>query len=56
MPTNSTASHIATMLTALWGATLGGGAFVARSAIVQDAAGDLIYAASMSADQPTPGR
>src|SRR5580704_18503339 len=48
MPTNSTASHIATMLTGLWGATLGG-AFVARSAIGQDAAGDLIYAASMSA-------
>ncbi|MGH3177869.1 MAG: hypothetical protein ACRDPF_28825, partial [Streptosporangiaceae bacterium] len=34
---------------ALWGATLGGGAYVARSAIGQDAAGDLIYAASMSA-------
>jgi len=33
----------------LWGATLGGGAYVARSAIGQDAAGDLIYAASMSA-------
>jgi len=33
----------------LWGATLGGGAYVARSAISQDAAGDLIYAASMSA-------
>ena len=33
----------------LWGSTLGGGAFVARSAIGQDAAGDLIYAASMSA-------
>jgi hypothetical protein len=49
MPTNSTASHIATMLTALWGATIGGGASVARSAIGQDAAGDLIYAASMSA-------
>ena len=32
----------------LWGATLGGGAYVARSAIGQDAAGDLIYAASMS--------
>jgi hypothetical protein len=32
-----------------WGATLGGGAYVARSAIGQDAAGDLIYAASMSA-------
>ena len=34
---------------ALWGATLGGGAYVARSAIGQDAAGDLMYAASMSA-------
>jgi hypothetical protein len=34
---------------ALWGATLGGGAYVARSAIGQDAAGNLIYAASMSA-------
>jgi hypothetical protein len=33
----------------LWGATLGGGAYVARSAIGQDAAGDLLYAASMSA-------
>ena len=33
----------------LWGATLGGGADVARSAVGQDAAGDLIYAASMSA-------
>ncbi len=33
----------------LWGATLGGGAYVARSAIGQNAAGDLIYAASMSA-------
>jgi hypothetical protein len=33
----------------LWGATLGGGADVARSALGQDAAGDLIYAASMSA-------
>jgi Phosphodiester glycosidase len=33
----------------LWGATLGGGAFVARSAVGQDAADDLIYAASMSA-------
>ena len=31
------------------GATLGGGAYVARSAIGQDAAGDLLYAASMSA-------
>jgi hypothetical protein len=33
----------------LWGATLGGGASVARSAVGQDAAGDLIFAASMSA-------
>jgi hypothetical protein len=33
----------------LWGATLGGGAHVARSAVGQDAAGHLIYAASMSA-------
>jgi hypothetical protein len=33
----------------LWGATLGGGAYVARSAVGQDAAGDLIFAASMSA-------
>jgi hypothetical protein len=33
----------------LWGATLGGGAYVARSAIGQNAAGNLIYAASMSA-------
>ena len=32
-----------------WGATLGGGAYVARSAIGQDAAGHLMYAASMSA-------
>jgi hypothetical protein len=32
----------------LWGATLGGGEYVARSAIGQDASGDLIYAASMS--------
>jgi hypothetical protein len=32
-----------------WGATLGGGEFVARSALGQDAAGDLEYAASMSA-------
>ncbi len=32
----------------LWGATLGGGEYVARSALGQDAAGDLIYAASMS--------
>jgi len=33
----------------LWGATLGGGEFVARSALGQDADGDLEYAASMSA-------
>jgi hypothetical protein len=33
----------------LWGATLGGGAYVARSAVGQDAAGDLLFAASMSA-------
>jgi len=33
----------------LWGATLGGGEYVARSALGQDAAGDLLYAASMSA-------
>jgi hypothetical protein len=33
----------------LWGATLGGGPDVGRSAVGQDAAGDLIYAASMSA-------
>jgi len=33
----------------LWGATLGGGEYVARSALGQDAAGDLVYAASMSA-------
>ena len=33
----------------LWGSTLGGGAYVARSALGQDAAGDLVYVASMSA-------
>lgn len=33
----------------LWGATLGGGEYVARSALGQDASGDLMYAASMSA-------
>jgi hypothetical protein len=33
----------------LWGATLGGSVHVARSAIGQNAVGDLIYAASMSA-------
>jgi len=32
-----------------WGATLGGGAAVARSALGQDPQGDLIFAASMSA-------
>ncbi len=32
----------------LWGATLGGGEYVARSALGQTAAGDLVYAASMS--------
>jgi len=31
-----------------WGATLGGGAAVARSALGQDPQGDLLYAASMS--------
>jgi len=31
-----------------WGATLGGGEYVARSAVGQNAAGHLIYAASMS--------
>jgi hypothetical protein len=31
-----------------WGATLGGGEFVARSALGENARGDLIYAASMS--------
>ena len=32
-----------------WGATLGGGELVARSALGQDSAGDLLYAGSMSA-------
>jgi hypothetical protein len=32
----------------VWGATLGGGELVARSALGQDAAGELIYAAGMS--------
>ncbi len=32
----------------LWGATLGGGEYVARSALGQDVSGDLIYAASMA--------
>ncbi len=32
----------------LWGATLGGGEYVARSAVGQDAAGNLIYVGSMS--------
>ncbi len=34
----------------LWGAALGGGAYVARSAIGQDAASDLIYAAVRNAE------
>jgi hypothetical protein len=33
----------------LWGATLGGGEYVARSALGQDAEGDLLFAASMAA-------
>jgi hypothetical protein len=33
----------------VWGATLGGGAYVARSAVGEDSGGDLIYAGSMSA-------
>lgn len=33
---------------ALWGSTLGGGEYVARSALGENAAGELIYAASMS--------
>src|SRR5216684_617856 len=33
----------------LWGATLGGGEYVARSALGQNTSGDLLYAASMSA-------
>jgi hypothetical protein len=33
---------------ALWGATLGGGEYVARSAIGQNAAGDIMYAGGMS--------
>ena len=33
----------------LWGATLGGGAYVARSAVGENAAGDLMFAASISA-------
>ena len=33
----------------LWGATLGGGASVARSAVAQDSYGDLLFAGSMSA-------
>lgn len=32
----------------IWGATLGGGEFVARSAVGQTVAGDLVYAGSMS--------
>ncbi len=34
---------------AAWGATLGGGAAVARSALGEDPSGDILYAASMSA-------
>ncbi len=34
---------------AAWGATLGGGSAVARSALGEDAVGDILYAASMSA-------
>jgi len=34
---------------ATWGATLGGGAAVARSALGEDASGNLLYAADMSA-------
>src|SRR5260221_14695628 len=37
-----------------WGATLGGGEFVARSALGQDAAGQLIYPGSMSTRPPGP--
>jgi len=33
----------------VWGSTLGGGEYVARSALGENAAGELIYAASMSA-------
>jgi hypothetical protein len=32
-----------------WGATLGGGEYVARSAVGEDATGDLLFAGSMSA-------
>ncbi len=39
----------ATVDWAQWGATLGGGEYVARSALAQDASGDLSYAGSMSA-------
>jgi hypothetical protein len=39
----------------LWGATLGGGEFVARSALGQDAAGRLIFAGSMSASPAALG-
>ena len=34
---------------AAWGETLGGGSSVARSALGEDAAGDILYAGSMSA-------
>ncbi len=33
----------------VWGATLGGGAVVARSSVGEDAAGDIVYAGSMDA-------
>jgi hypothetical protein len=39
----------------LWGATLGGGEFVARSALGQDAAGRLIFAGSNSASPAALG-
>ncbi len=32
----------------LWGPTLGGGEYVARSCLGEDASGDLMFAASMS--------
>jgi hypothetical protein len=40
----------------LWGATLGGGEFVARSALGQDAAGRLIFAGSNSASPAALGQ
>ena len=41
------ASNVANI--AAWGATLGGGAAVARSSLAEDGAGNLLYAASMDA-------